>query len=263
MSRTRLHMDPAFRDALARGGLGARDLARAEIGDLVQRRPLREVRRVELGAGGPALYVKRIRIEGARAQLQALWRGDPATREAGALSLARVAGVRAARAVAFGRAGLRGCLLATEEIRGRDLAGALAFAGARERRRLLREAGVLLARLHAAGILDEVRCKDVIVAEDGALALIDRDPRNASTALAHAPDGALRCLARCEYLRLRGGARLGERERLRVLAAYCAASPARLALRDALPVVQAALAQELARHRASPALVAEFGHLDA
>ena len=121
---------------------------------------------------------------------------------------------------------------------------------------------LVIELLKEAGIYDEVRCKDVIVSEDGALTLIDRDPKNALPRLACAEHGALLCLARCDYLRLRGGATITSRDRLRVLASYCRASGGKYALASALPIVGAALDAELVRHRANGALVAEFGLLE-
>ena len=127
----------------------------------------------------------------------------------------------------------------------------------------LRALGELLGRLHAHQIHHEARCKDVIANEAGELALIDRDPKDAPIALAASRDGALLCLARCEYLRLRGGAKLSQGERLRVLGAYLDAAKNALPLRGALALVARALDAEIARHRANPALVAEFGPLEA
>jgi hypothetical protein len=256
-----LHIEPEWRDALERAGLGGAALTHGDVGRVVQRKPGREVRRIDLGDARGALYVKRIAISGLRPWIAALRGRDTATREAQELRRVSAAGVGAARPVAFGRAGPRLCVIVTEELRGVDLTRALAEASPPRRRQLLAAMGVLLARLHAAGILHEVRCKDAIVGEDGALGLIDRDPKDALPGLARAEHGALRCLARCEYLRLRGGAQLAPRERLRVLAAYCRARGGASGLRDALPIVRAALARELERHREQPALVAEFGQL--
>ncbi len=255
------HIEPEWNDAFARAGLDLAALTRGDVGRVVQRKPGREVRRVELGDARGAVYVKRIEIHGLVRHWAALRRGDTATREAHALLRVNAAGVRAARPLAFGRAGRDLCALITEELRGVDLTSALADATPRRRRQLLNAMGTLLARLHTAGILHEVRCKDAIVDEDGALGLIDRDPKDALPALAKAEHGALRCLARCEYLRLRGGAKLTTRERLRVLAAYCRARGDGSTLREALPIVRAALAREIDRHRDRPALVAEFGAL--
>jgi hypothetical protein len=254
-----LHFDPEWRDALARAGLTREALAHGDVGVVVQRKPGREVRRVEAGGERPALYVKRIRVAGLRNRLEALLGRDPATREARELQRVAIAGVRAARPIAYGRVGRGLCLIATEEVRGRELTSALAAAPPRERRRLLRAAGELLGKLHGSKIFHEVRGKDVIVADDGALTLIDRDPKDALPGLAREAHGALLCLARCEYLRLRGGAKLSERERAYVLDSYCRAS--RYTFEAALPIVCRALERELARHRANPSLTAEFGPL--
>ena len=258
-----LRIAPDWREALLRADLDARALLAAELGRVTQRKPGREVRRVEIASGRPALYVKRIRIAGLSRRLSAWLRGDPATREARELERVRDSGVRAARPVAYGGSLLgRTFVIVTEEVCGAELTSVLESALPSERRRLLRALGVLLARLHGAGIYDEVRCKDVIVSEDGALTLIDRDPKNALPRLACAEHGALLCLARCDYLRLRGGATITSRDRLRVLASYCRASGGKYALASALPIVGAALDAELVRHRANGALVAEFGLLE-
>lgn len=74
---------------------------------------------------------------------------------------------------------------------------------------------------------------------------------------------ALRCLARCDYLRRRAGVRLTRCEMLRLVRAYLAQLPAAPPLASALAVLASALDAELVRHRANPALLAEFGPLEA
>ncbi len=270
MTQLELHIEPDWRERLERARLAdLMTLLTAELGREVQRKAGREVRYLTLPGPGPGLYLKRLAAPPLRAQLADRARGERAGRgEREAREPERVigAGLRASQPIAWGcvrRFGLAGdALLITEEVRGAPLAKALADAAPSTRRALLQGVGGLIGRMHAYEIFHEVRSKDVIACEDRGLALIDRDPKDALGALAAGSDGALLCLARCEYLRVRGGAKLSPAERVRVLRDYLDAARNPLSLRDALAIVARALEAEFAEHRANPALLAEFGPLE-
>ncbi|HEY8120942.1 MAG TPA: lipopolysaccharide kinase InaA family protein [Myxococcota bacterium] len=275
--RDDLSIEADWRAPLASVGLanlGA--LLDLDLGEVVQATRGREVRRISLPGRAGQLYVKRVAAPSLPQRVRTLARGRArlagAEGEAAALLHLRGLGISAARPIAWGARRSFGAagegVLVTEAASGEDLSRVLATASYRERRALLEDGAALLARMHAHDLFHEVRPRDLIASLASAtgerLTLIDRDPKNVLRHLAKGdPRSGLICLARCDYLSRRAGLRLSGVERWRFLRSYLARLPGAPPFAESARLIALRLALELARHRADPALVREFGALEA
>jgi tRNA A-37 threonylcarbamoyl transferase component Bud32 len=169
-------------------------LMRDPPGEVVADEPGRQVRRIHLGESARCVYFKCEREPRPLKQLGTLFRlGLPRTAAGREAALARrltAAGIPVAPVLAFGERRVMGVpvegYIITEAIDGPDMTRALAEFDAPARRRIWRQAGELIGRLHARGFFQVVRTKDLIVSERdgvgltqpwrrGGLVMIDRE----------------------------------------------------------------------------------------